>query len=159
MTNSVRLQENEVSVSVLDEAVNVNVTENIVEVSLSETGPQGPRGTQVLSGTGDPSNVFGLVGDLYINTTTGFLFGPKTAEYGWSAGVLLGSGLQISDVSHTFYQTTPSSEWIITHNLGFNPSITVVDLSGNVVEGDYRYINGGITATFSEAITGAAYLS
>lgn len=138
--------------------VTVTICETDVVVLSSESGPQGPRGTQVLSGSTNPSTAIGLLGDQYINTTSGFLFGPKT-ESGWGSGVLLGTGLKIEDVSFVHYQTVANNEWEITHTLEFTPNIIVVDLSGNVIEGDYQYSGNTITATFSQAITGAAYLS
>lgn len=137
----------------------VTVCENDVIVLSSESGPQGPRGTQVLSGPTNPSPVIGLLGDQYINTTTGFLFGPKT-ESGWGSGVLLGSGLKINDVAYTHYQTSSSTVWNITHELEFMPNVTAVDLAGKIIEGDYQYSGANtITLTFSESVAGAAYLS
>ena len=155
---SLSIKEPEVIVTVLEETVQVNVNDNSICVSVSESGPQGPRGTQVLSGTVDPSIVIGLIGDQYINITTGYIFGPKT-ELGWGTGILLGNGLSISDVSHAHYQTVESNTWSIVHNLEFTPNIIVVDLDGKVIEGDYEYNGSTIVAKFSNAITGAAYLS
>lgn len=158
MTNTLSVDTSEVVVSVVDTDINVNICENVAEIIIGDTGPQGPRGTQVLSGPADPSPIIGLIGDQYINTTTGFLFGPKT-ESGWGSGVQLGSGLDIADVSHVYIQSIASSTWSITNPLQFTPNIVVVDLSGNVIEGDYNYGSGVITATFSQPIIGAAYLS
>lgn len=147
-----------VEVRVVDAAVSVNVSESVVEVSSAITGPQGPRGSQLLSGSADPPSVIGIIGDQYINTTTGFLFGPKT-HLGWGSGVELGVGLTIDEVAQVHYQTIPATTWIITHTLEFTPNITVVDLAGKVIEGDYQYSGNTITANFSEEIAGAAYLS
>ena len=155
---SLSINEPQVTVTALEEVVQINVNDNSICVSTSETGPQGPRGTQVLSGTTNPSPIIGLIGDQYLNTTTGMIFGPKT-ELGWGAGIVLGSGLVISDVSYTHYQTTPSSIWTITHELLFTPNIIVIDVDGKVFEGSYQYSGNTITATFSNSITGAAYLS
>jgi hypothetical protein len=155
---SLSINEPQVVVTALEEVVQININDNSINVSTSETGPQGPRGTQVLSGTTDPSVSVGLIGDQYLNTTSGMLFGPKT-ELGWGTGILLGNGLIISDVSHTHYQTTASSVWTITHQLLFTPNIIVIDMDGRVFEGSYQYNGQTITATFSDSITGAAYLS
>lgn len=156
--NSLSINEPEVTVTAIEDIVHIGVTENPISVSVSETGPQGPRGTQVLSGTANPSVVIGLIGDQYLNTTTGMIFGPKT-ELGWGTGVIMGTGLTIGQVSHTHYQTVPSSTWIINHNLSFVPNIIITDIDGKVFEGDYQYNGNTITATFSNSITGAAYLS
>lgn len=161
MTNVVSTNTPEVEVIPLDAQVQVNVCETITEVIVGTTGPQGPRGTQVLSGTVDPSPVIGLIGDQYLNTTTGMIYGPKT-ESGWGSGFLLGNGLTLGDVAYTHYQTVSSNVWNIlqsNHGLQFTPNVTVVDLSGNVVEGDCQYTSGNITITFSQAIAGLAYLS
>lgn len=148
----------EVKIVVSDISAGVNICDQEVVVLSGNDGPQGPRGTQVLSGSTDPSVVIGLIGDQYLNTTTGYLFGPKT-ESGWGSGVLLGTGLKISDVSYTHYQTIVSNTWSITYSLGFTPNIIIVDLDGNVIEGDYEYNGNTIIANFSDAIAGAAYLS
>ena len=148
----------DVKVTVSDVNVDLTVNEQDVIVLSSDIGPQGPRGTQVLSGASAPSPVIGLIGDQYINTTTGILFGPKT-ESGWGNGVLIGNGLTISGVSYVHYQTIVSNQWSITHTLQFTPSITVVDLAGNVIEGDYKYNGNTIVATFSQQIAGTAFLS
>lgn len=158
MTNVIAADTTEVIVTAVENIVNINVCENNVEVLTGTTGPQGPRGTQVLSGIDDPSSIIGLIGDQYINTTTGFLFGPKTA-YGWGTGTLLGSGLHISDVAYTHIQTSLSNVWEINHNLQFIPNITVVDLSGMTVEGERIYNSGSVLISFSQPIAGAAYLS
>ena len=158
MSNVITADTTEVIVTAVENIVNVNVCENNVAVVAGDTGPQGPRGTQVLSGNANPSPSIGLIGDQYINTTTGYLFGPKT-ESGWGSGVLLGSGLHISDVAYTHYQTSSSTVWTIEHPLDFSPNIAVVDLDGNVVEGDYSYSGSTITVAFNQAISGLAYLS
>ena len=153
---SLTVNEPQVVVTAIEENISLNVCENIIDVSVSESGPQGPRGTQVLSGDTDPSIVIGLIGDQYINTSTGYIFGPKT-ESGWGTGFRL--GLTLNDIAHAHYQTTASNVWNIVHTLEFTPNIVVVDLDGNVIEGDYEYNGNTIVANFSNAITGAAYLS
>jgi len=62
--------------------------------------------------------------------------------------------------SHTHNQNTPSDTWVITHSLNKNPSITVVDSSGNTVEGAVA-INSlnQVTITFCGAFSGKAYLN
>jgi hypothetical protein len=142
----------------MTQKVIVTAIENIVKVNVSDVGLQGPRGTQILSGNIDPSIVIGLIGDQYLNTSTGYIFGPKTEE-GWGNGVAIVHGLQIEDVAYTHNQVTPLSVWNIVHGLEFTPNIIVVDLAGNVIEGDYKYNGNTIVATFSETIAGTAFLS
>jgi hypothetical protein len=148
----------EVLVSIVDSAISVNVDEAEVIISLGESGPQGPRGSQVLSGAGNPSSAIGLIGDQYINTDNGYLFGPKSAS-GWGVGVPLGSN-DPNDLGQVYEQSSPSTVWNIAHTLGFTPNIIIVDTSGEVVEAALEYISATqITATFSESIAGKAYLS
>jgi len=62
--------------------------------------------------------------------------------------------------SYRHIQMANSGSWVITHNLGFRPSVTVIDLDGDVVNGDIAYntINQ-LTITFSSEIKGEAYLN
>lgn len=148
----------EVIVTVADVNVDVSICEEDVVVLTSEIGPQGPRGTQVLSGNGDPSPTIGLIGDQYINTDNGKLFGPKT-DSGWGEGVYLGNN-DPNDLGQVYTQNSPSTVWDIAHTLAFTPNIIVVDPDGNVIEGDFQYISPThIVATFSNSISGKAYLS
>ena len=63
-------------------------------------------------------------------------------------------------LGYVFNQTSPASQWTISHDLDFIPSITVVDSAGSVVEGDYSYPNENtVIATFLGAFAGKAYLS
>lgn len=138
--------------------VTVTVVDTDVTVVLGSSGPQGPRGSQVLSGVGDPSSAIGLNGDQYINTDTGYLFGPKTAS-GWGTGVPLGNN-DPNDLGQVYTQVSPSTVWNIAHTLGFTPNITIVDALGNVVEPALEYLSATqIRATFSVPSVGKAYIS
>lgn len=148
----------EVKVTVIDTAASVSVCEQEVIILASDSGPQGPRGSQLLSGATNPTINIGLLGDQYINTDTGYLFGPKT-ESGWGVGVPLGTN-DPNDLGQVHYQTSPSTVWNITHTLLFVPNIIIVDLNNNVIEADINYVNDNtITATFSQPVVGVAYLS
>ena len=64
------------------------------------------------------------------------------------------------EIAYHFIQQTPSNSWIITHNLGWIPNVTVQDSAGNIVEGEIAYTNTKqLTITFSAAFSGNAYLS
>ena len=57
-------------------------------------------------------------------------------------------------------QDVASDTWLITHDLGFNPNVTVVESTGEVVEGEVSYLSGvSLLLTFSGAFVGVAYLS
>ena len=148
----------DVTVTVVDAVVSVSLEDTESIISLGSSGPQGPRGSQVLSGAGNPSPTIGLIGDQYINTDNGYLFGPKTAS-GWGTGVPLGNN-DPNDLGQVYTQSSPSAEWNIAHTLGFTPNITIVDTEENVVEAAIEYLSATqIRATFSEAIAGKAYIS
>ena len=148
----------EVTVTVADVRVDVAVCQQDVVILTGESGPQGPRGSQLLSGNTDPSISIGLTGDQYINTSTGYLFGPKTTS-GWGVGVPLGNN-DPDDLGQVYTQTSPSTVWNIVHTLTFVPNIIIVDSEKNVVEGSYEYVSDNeITATFNTPISGKAYLS
>jgi hypothetical protein len=57
-------------------------------------------------------------------------------------------------------QGAVSNSWVITHNLGFKPNVTVVDSAGTIYEGEITYTNSNsLTVSFSQAFSGKAYLS
>ena len=63
-------------------------------------------------------------------------------------------------VAYQHTQGVTSSSWIITHNLGFYPNITVKDSAGSIVEGEIVYDSANqVTLNFQAAFSGVAYLS
>lgn len=57
-------------------------------------------------------------------------------------------------------QGVPQVEWFIAHGLGRNPSVTVTDSAGTVVEGRVQYVDtNNIIVTFSAAFSGYAELN
>jgi len=148
----------ESKIIIKDQRVNVSLNEIEASIVLSNSGPQGPRGTQLLSGASEPSSVIGLVGDHYVETSIGKLFGPKTSS-GWGEGVYIGIN-DPNNLGQVHIELSPSTQWNISHTLKFVPSIVVVDSEGEVVEGFYEYLDdNNIRATFSNPISGKAYLS
>jgi hypothetical protein len=63
-------------------------------------------------------------------------------------------------IARVHVQNQTSNTWVIIHDLGYYPSITVVDSGGTVVVGqvDYNSINQA-TVSFSSSFSGRAYLS
>lgn len=134
----------------------VILEEEIVEVIVSGTGPQGPRGNTILNGSGGPNLYLGELGDFYIDTDTQEMYGPKT-ESGWGIPVDLVTN---QELGYVHIQAVPSAVWTITHNLGFIPNITVVDSFERVVEGSYDYLDDDtVELTFDGGFSGKAYLS
>lgn len=50
-------------------------------------GTDGKDGKTLWSGTADPASTLGAPGDMYVNSVTKTLFGPKDATTGWPQGV------------------------------------------------------------------------
>lgn len=63
-------------------------------------------------------------------------------------------------VSYTHTQSATSAQWVVTHNLGFKPNVTVFNSAGDIVEGDiiHNSINQ-LTLQFSTTMSGTAQLS
>jgi hypothetical protein len=71
-----------------------------------------------------------------------------------------GSGSGSGDLNYTHNQIVSSSTWSITHNLGKNPSVTIIDTGGNNVIGEISYNSlNALTLTFTAAFSGIAYLN
>jgi hypothetical protein len=63
-------------------------------------------------------------------------------------------------LAYTHVQGTSSAVWVVTHNLGWHPNVTVQDSGGSIVEGEIAYTNtNSLTITFTGAFSGKAYLS
>lgn len=66
----------------------------------------------------------------------------------------------IEDKNYIHDQPIASATWNITHNLNKFPAVTIVDTSGNEVEGEVNHTdNNNIIITFSAAFSGKAYLN
>ena len=64
------------------------------------------------------------------------------------------------DKSFTFTQPMSATIWTINHNLGKNPSVSVVDYSNNNIEGLVCYVDlNNLTITFNPGVSGYAYLN
>jgi len=142
--------------NISEDNVTLLVNEEILTLNIGTSGPQGPRGSSVLHGSGEPSILLGLPNDFYINTDTQEMYGPKTLG-SWGTPVNL---VTTQELGYVHTQTVPSNVWTISHNLGFIPNITVVDSFERVVEGSYEYLNATtVRLTFDGSFSGKAYLS
>lgn len=57
-------------------------------------------------------------------------------------------------------QGAASTEWEISHGLGFYPNVTIMDSAGSTVEGELEHFSKySLRVTFSAPISGNAYLS
>lgn len=66
----------------------------------------------------------------------------------------------VSDKFSCFEQQIPSNEWIINHDLGKYPSVTVVDSAGTIIVGEVTYLTeNSLIINFQASFTGKAYLN
>lgn len=113
----------------------VELVEGTSSVELVEVATQGPPGPQGPQGAQGNQGVQGVQGAP----------GPAGAD---------------GDRHHTHAQAIPSDTWVITHNLGKYPSVSVVDSSGGEVEGEVSHTNPNqLTVFFSAGFSGSAYLN
>lgn len=69
---------------------------------------------------------------------------------------------EIARIKGSFFeheQQVASNNWIVTHNLGRLPSVTIIDSGENIVIGDVIYLNdNAVQISFTGAFGGRAYL-
>jgi hypothetical protein len=141
----------------------VIVTEVVNDVIISSPGPQGPRGKTILNGSGVPAENLGLEGDFYYDKNTTRFYGPKPTDLTWAGAT--NYLLSTSTLTYPFsigQVTNEGSYWAIqiTHNMGYNPNVTVKNSAGDILETgiDYNSVNK-ITLTMAQPFGGTAYLS
>lgn len=91
--------------------------------------------------------------------TLRFLAAPAANAY--VCNVILGSPASIAGSNNYVHnQSVAAATWLIDHNLNFYPNVTVVDSSGDQVEGTVTYTTlNQVRVMFSAAFAGLAYLS
>jgi hypothetical protein len=63
-------------------------------------------------------------------------------------------------IAYTHMQMGVSDIWVIPHNLGFYPNVTVIDSGGSTVEGEVVYTSiNSLTLIFTAGFSGTAYVS
>lgn len=86
-----------------------------------------------------------ISGGLENNVMGQLIFIPHTSNTG------------TGDKNFTFSQGVPTSTWIVPHNLGKLPSVTIIDSAGDQVEGSIHFDSiNQVTITFSAAFSGVA---
>ena len=66
----------------------------------------------------------------------------------------------VGDLNSTFTQAVASATWNVVHNLGKNPSVSIVDNNDQEVYAQVDYIDtNSLTITFSSAQAGKAYMN
>lgn len=147
--------------------------------SISGTGGGG-AGAAWHDDAGPPTSGLGANGDYYLNTIngdvwkkgagswvlTGNIKGPAGAQGAPGAdstvpGPQGPQGVQGppgTDATYVHTQALPASTWVVPHNMGKRPSITIFDSANDEIEGDivHNSVNQ-LTLTFSAAFSGVAY--
>ena len=102
-------------------------------------------------GVAGPPNVL-AVGTVTVGTAAVTITGTAPSQ---TLNFVLPPG-----ASYIHNQSTSASTWTISHNLGFFPSVNVVDNGGNMVIGDVLYITENqVSISFSASFGGKAYFS
>ena len=71
-----------------------------------------------------------------------------------------GSGTGGGDKNYIHRQSTASAVWNVSHNLAKFGSITIIDSSNNVVNGEVAFVDvNNLNITFSSAFSGKAYIN
>lgn len=140
-----------------DVAIVSDTKNGVVEISQKGIqGPQGERGPSIVIGSGAPTIDDGVINDLYFDTESDQFWGPK-GELGWPSEPFFSPSATTRYI-HT--QPSSSDTWVINHNLGGYPSVTVVDSASTVVLGEVTYISTSqIRVSFSAPFSGFAYLT
>lgn len=105
-----------------------------------------------------------LVGDqLYQTVVAVGQQGPAGATGPTGAtgetGVTGEQGIPGVSETYTFDQNIASSTWTITHDLGAFLPVTVIDSSGQTVEGDVEYVDiNTVILSFAAPFGGTAYV-
>lgn len=114
-------------------------------------GPAGPAGPPGSGGTGTNEVWIGPDDPIIANPTIELWVDTDEGGTGGGTG---------GPVAYVHSQGTVAASWIVVHNLGFFPNVTVIDSSGATCEGDVAHIDSNtLTIQFSGGFTGTAYLS
>lgn len=71
--------------------------------------------------------------------------------------VVNAAGVVVGDAHYRHYQSTPADTWIVVHNLGKYPTVTVLDSANDQIDGETRYDNENqCTLIFTSAFSGTA---
>lgn len=122
-----------------------------VEIPINATGGSG--GTTNLTYVASPTN-----GRVNSDTGTDAILPLATTT---NAGLLSPTDkVKINNQFHIHTQTTPSTTWLITHNLGRNAKSVITDNAGVEYEGQIIHTNiNQLTITFNTAFSGKATLT
>ena len=144
----------------------VKVTQDVNKVVISTPGPQGPSGRTILNGQGSPANNLGREGDFYYDKDTTIFYGPKLSDATWAGATSFTLNAEVTyfqyswEVSQLSGPSNGIYSLIVTHNLNYNPNVTVKNSAGDILETGIEYNNtSNLTLTMAQPFSGTAYLS
>lgn len=142
---TVNFTEEILDITVPNDSLNVAFTEEILDVTVTDEG----LAIEFVEETLDIT----LGSDLEIG------FVEETLDVNFGEIVEITNNYE-SGANYTHTQSVASTTWTITHNLGKNPSVTVIDSGGSYIITDISYTNTNtLVLTFSAALGGTAYLN
>lgn len=156
---SLSVDETVVEVTVVDSTIAVNVVDHPVTIEIAGSGPQGARGTQLITGPTPPTAETGMEGDQYINTSTGFLYGPKTGtDWGVPTPLGTGGGGSFTKIAMNLGNGVTKT-YNIAHGLGTADLVYTVreNSTGDIVYPGISVDATNISVTFDEAPTTNQY--
>lgn len=139
----------------------VNLTEDVLNVEITEQ-LTATLTEDVLSAEVTTDGLVVTITDDVLSVT---FEGDLTATISEDVtAVSLGEVVEITNNYGSAYyehlQSVASTTWTINHNLGKNPSVTVIDSGGSYIVTDIAYTNSNtLVLTFSAALGGTAYLN
>ena len=153
-TNSVTRENDSVDCGQTSLTSDPNSADNHIAVFTSNNNLEG---TDDLTYDGTTLDVTGEV----LATSIAVDGGLPTQYLMADGSVSLGSGgAGTGDLSFEHNQSTVSATWLIAHNLGKHPSVSVVDSAGTSVVGIVEYVNLNYLAIkFNAAFSGYAYIN
>jgi hypothetical protein len=71
-----------------------------------------------------------------------------------------GGGLDEADKNYYHSQGTPQEEWVIEHNLGKYPAVTVINSAGEQIYCDVKFDSiNQVTLKFGSPLSGSAFMN
>ena len=149
--------------------VTYEVTENIdgagqnkYSIGVSSSSSEGTLDLADITPAVSPIVSYSYATQAYVNTTSGTastsVFTPGSGLTSTTVQAAIEEVRNKSKYTHD--QSSPTTTWSITHNLGYRPNVAVVDTSDTVCFGDVDYTNdNALVVTFAQSFGGKAYLS
>ena len=123
-------------------------------------GPVGPRGATGQPGQTGPPGATGPAGPTGADSTVPGPPGETGPQGEQGEPGPQGPAGTLEGAAYLHNQGVAAAVWVIQHNLGWYPNVTVVDSGGSTVEGDVTAASiNQLQLTFSGAFTGVAFLS